>query len=81
MVSRIGGGGHKSAIKRRLFLQKLVAAHEAGELQFFNRLLPWSTRKPSPPSWHHCAIVNGWSTASVHSAAPSPTASPSQIAA
>jgi hypothetical protein len=50
----------------------------------------WSSHKTSPPSWLHCATVNGWSTASARSAArrkccaisrATPTASPSQIAA
>ena len=47
-------------------------------------------RKPSPPTWHHCATASGWSTASAHSAGPrrccaispaTPTASPSRTAA
>ncbi len=72
-----------SRLFRRLFLEKLVAAHQAGELQFFNGHAALAN---PPRSWHHCATVNGWCTANAHSADPNrccaiwratPTASPS----
>jgi hypothetical protein len=79
-----------SRLFRRLVLEKLVAVHAAGELQFFGKHAVLASTRPSPPIWRHCATANGWSIASVPSAGPSKccaisratlTASPSQIAA
>jgi hypothetical protein len=79
-----------SRLFRRLFLEKLIAAYQAAELQFFNGHAALADPQTSPPSCYHCTTVNGWSTASAHSAARrtscaiSPAtliASPSQTAA
>ena len=60
-----------SRLFRRLFLEKLVAAHRCrapAVLRQSRSARP--THKRSPPIWRHYAMSNGWSTASVHSAGP-----------
>jgi hypothetical protein len=42
-----------SALFRRLVLEKLTAAHQAGELAFFGK------HEPSRPIWRHCVTANG----------------------
>jgi hypothetical protein len=70
-----------SALFRRLLLQMLVAAHDAGRLQFFG--------EHSMPIWRRCARSIGWSTPRSRSPGPGkcfaicraiPTASRSPIA-
>ena len=79
-----------SRLFRRLFLEKLVAAHQAGRLSFFGDTPISPMRKPSRPIWRRCARPNGSSTPSGRSADPrrcwpicraTPTASPSPTAA
>ena len=53
-----------SRLFRRLFLHKLIAAHQAAELQFFGEHAALSDRKAF--AWRRCATANGWSTASAH---------------
>ena len=78
-----------SRLFRRLFLEKLVAAHDAGHLQFFGEHAHSPTRMPSRRIWRRCAGPNGSSTPSAPSAGPrrcwpicraTPTASPSPTA-
>jgi hypothetical protein len=81
-----------SRLFRRLFLERLIAAHRAGHLTFFHsspimRLSP--TRRRSRRIWHRYAEPNGWSMPSARSAGhrpcwptcrATPTVSPSRTA-
>ena len=79
-----------SRLFRRLFLEKLVAAHGAGRLAVLRR--PRPPRRHTPPSrpiWRRCARASGWSMPSGRSAdrgpcwptcRATPTASPSPTA-
>ena len=80
-----------SRLFRRLFLEQLAAAHDAGRLALLRRSRAARRRAtPSPPIWRRCARPNGSSTPSDPSAGPrrcspispaTPTASPSPTAA
>ena len=80
-----------SRLFRRLFLEKLIAAHAGRPPELLRRSRPARRmRKHSPPIWRRCARSNGSSTASGRSAGPrrcwpicraTPTASPSPTAA
>ena len=79
-----------SRLFRRLFLEKLVAAHEAGELQFFGNHAALTKAKAFAAYLAPLRNRNGWSTANDRSAGPrrccaiwraTPTASPSPTAA
>ena len=78
-----------SRLFRRLFLEKLIAAHQAS---FSSSAVTFRSpmHRPSRPIWHRCAKPNGSSTQSARSAGPrpcwpicraTPTASPSPTAA
>ena len=78
-----------SRLFRRLFLERLVAAHAAGKLQFFSNLAPLTDAQAFAAYLAPLRKANGWSIASAHSADPrrccaifraTPTASPSQTA-
>ena len=78
-----------SLLFRGLLLQKLRAAHGAGQLQFFGKHARLAEPKPSPPIWRRRARSSGTSTSSRRSADPrrcslicraTPTASPSPTA-
>ena len=47
---------------RRLMLEKLVAAHAAGQLQFFGQHIISLSAPPSLSSWRRCARSDGTST-------------------
>jgi Putative transposase len=79
-----------SELFRRVFLEKIAAARQAGELQFFTRHAGFADWQNFAAFLAPYAIENGWSTASDHSAVPrrscaisraTPTASPFQVAA
>jgi len=57
-----------SRLFRRLFLEKLIAAHKAGHLQFFAIMQLSPTRGRSRRIWHRYAEPNGWSMPSARSA-------------
>src|SRR5258708_132592 len=76
-----------SKLFRGLMLQKLLAAHKAGQLQFFGQHTP--SARLSRPIWRRCASASGTSTQSPRLADPrpcslicraTPTASPSPTA-
>ena len=78
-----------SRLFRRLFLERLLAAHQANRLKFFGNHSLSPTRRRSRRIWHRYAEPNGWSTPSVRSAGHRPcwpicraipTASPSPTA-
>ena len=79
-----------SRLFRRLFLERLVAAHQAGRLQFFgDHAALADAQSLRGLSWRRCAKPNGSSTPSARSAGPrrcslicraTPTASPSPTA-
>ena len=56
-----------SKLFRRLMLEKLVAAHAAGQLTFFGAHARSSTPRPSPPSWRRSRGRAGSSTPSARS--------------
>ena len=58
------------ALYRRLFLERLQAAFDAGELKFFGDLAPLARAGRLRRISRRCAISNGSSTPSAHSAAP-----------
>jgi Putative transposase len=62
-----------SRLFRRLFLDGLTAAYQAGRLQFFADQTALGERKPSKPSSPHCARSNGSFTPSGLSADPMPS--------
>jgi hypothetical protein len=62
-----------SRLFRRLFLERLLAAHDAGRLQFFGNHAPLATCKRSRRIWLACARSNGWSTPRGRSAVPKPS--------
>jgi hypothetical protein len=57
-----------SRLFRRLFLDKLTAAHQAGHLKFFGDHASLAENKASRYIWRRCAEANGSSTQSAHSA-------------
>ena len=59
-----------SRLFRRLFLQKLVVAHAAGDLQFFGKHAKLADAKAFRAYLAPLRKPNGTSTASVHSADP-----------
>jgi hypothetical protein len=59
-----------SRLFRRLFLAKLVAAHDAGGLHFLAIMSTAPSAVPSLRLWRHCVAPNGSSTASARSADP-----------
>jgi hypothetical protein len=78
-----------SRLFRRLFLEKLLAAHKAGHLKVFGNHTALADRRRSRSIWRRCAEPNGSSMPSARSAAPKPcwpicraipTASPSPTA-
>ena len=78
-----------SELFRGLMLEKLLAAHAAGQFQFFGSMPVSPSARPSPPTWRHCAGASGMSTPSLRSPDPRrclpicraiPTASPSPTA-
>ena len=79
-----------SRLFRRLFLEKLVAAHQAGQLQFFGNHAALADAQAFAAYLAPLRKANGWSTANARSAGPrqcwpisraTPTASPSPTAA
>jgi Putative transposase len=77
-----------SKLFRELMLQKLLAAHKAGQLQFFGQHTHLAERKAFAAIWRRCASASGTSTQSPRLADPrpcslicraTPTASPSPI--
>ena len=78
-----------SRLFRRLFLERLLAAHQAGRLKFFGDHAASPTPERSRRIWHRYAEPNGWSMPSARSAGHRrcwpicraiPTASPSPTA-
>jgi DNA-directed RNA polymerase subunit RPC12/RpoP len=59
-----------SELFRRVFLEKIAAARQAGELQFFTRHAGFADWQNFAAFLAPYAIENGWSTASDHSAVP-----------
>jgi Transposase zinc-binding domain/Putative transposase len=60
-----------SRLFRRLFVTKLLLAHQAGKLCFWSDLAGLAEVAPSSGASHHCAASNGSCTPSVRSPAPS----------
>ena len=50
-----------SRLFRRLFLERLIAAHQAGRLQFFADQAALAVPPDSTVTSPHCASANGWS--------------------
>ena len=59
-----------SALFRRLFLEKLAAAHAPASCSSSAIMRELDDEGASPPIWHHCARSIGWSTPSARSAGP-----------
>ncbi len=57
-----------SRLFRRLFLEKLIAAHQAGRLMFFGNHAALAARRRSQRIWHRYAEPNGWFMPSARSA-------------
>jgi hypothetical protein len=57
-----------SRLFRRLFLEKLIAAHNAGDLKFFGDHAALADPQATRRIWHRYAEPNGWSMPSARSA-------------
>jgi len=64
-------GPRALALFRRLFLEKLLAAHKAGRFRFFGEHAALADAQAFAAHLHRCAEPNGWSMPSARSADPS----------
>jgi len=62
--------GVLSRLFRRLVLEKLIAAHSAGALQFFGKHAALANGRAFAGIWRRCTTASGWFTANIPSADP-----------